>query len=748
MSREMEDKFKDIYWKGSFDDFLEKVKARPKLMTRTSYQYIYDMIEFFDSEEEEEFGERIKRYTLFTDPFENKHGVYGMDHAIDELVSKIRTTAKIGGDERILVLMGPIASAKTSIVNLLMRGMEEYSKQDEGGLYRITWVFPKELFSEDFGFKVKESSSSGQSYAALNDRDIIATVKCDLRDNPLLLIPREYREEFYHSILGGNEHVPKKLREGRLCYNCQSIFNYLMKEYNGNLTEVLKHVRVERFVISEMTRDGLATVESRENLEGQSPMVVWGGEDYAAVENILRGIELHKFSGKWRDANRGIIHFTDMFKRPAEYLQYLLSAAQEHVIDFNGVHGYVDAGIFGTSNPTEYLLFKKNPLNAGLDDRIRKINVGYVLNYMDEENIYMRDLKDAGITAVRYSEDDIHMHPHFTEVVSLWAVLTRMEKPVPAYYTNKALSEEKIRIITSLTPLQKAKLYARELSDDIPTELKSHFMDPYLVRLVKWEHQNREVESEGMHGVSPRVIQNMLADIIDATKPGECISTFRVLEGLEKIVSDGPAKYPFLGKEPSGKYSDFEEFLKVVRGEYNKTVAKEVEWALIGLQRESIRKRIEEYVRLVKSYKSGELVWNHVTRQNEKPSEEKMRWVESKLGVTNTTRDKFREELMANIGKNAIEDNNNLSSPDAVYDGIMEKVEKGLYEEKKNQLNITLQELSMNILRYGTPQFDQVKPGIKKEIEEMIERMVKDYNYCRKCANDVIHYTLSENILK
>lgn len=750
ITTEMEDEFKDKYWRGSFDDFLERLRASPVSMTRTTYQYLYDMIEFFGSEEEEEFGERINRYRIFTDPFENKHGVYGLDHATDELVSKIRTTAKIGGDERILVLMGPIASAKTSIVKLLMRGMEEYSKQDEGALYRITWVFPKELCSKEFGFNVNETDNieSPQSYAHLDDKDIIAAVKCDLRDNPLLLIPREYREEFYHDILGGNEHVPKKLREGRLCYNCQNIFDYLMKEYKGSFRDVLKHIRVERFCMSEMGRNGLATVQSINNQESQSPLVVWGGQDYATVENILRGIELHRFSGKWGDANRGIIHFTDMFKRPSEYLQYLLSASQEHIIDFNGVEGYIDVMIIGTSNTAEYLTFKKRPMNAGLDDRIRKTNVPYVLNYKKEEKIYSRDMKEADITNIRYSEEDIHLYPHVLEIVSLWAVLTRLEKPVPDHYKDIGLSEEKEGIASGLTPLQKAKLYAGEIPGDISQEMRQHFLDQYLLRLVKQEHQNREIESEGMYGVSPRVIQNMLADITDATKPGECISTFRVLEGLEKIVSDGPAKYPFLRRSKSGGYFNFREFVSIVRQEYNKSAAKEVEWALIGIQREDVEKRIREYVRLVKSYKNGEMLWNPVTRRKEKPSEEKMKWVESKLGVTDARKDEFREQLMAKIGTYAIPSTHSSLDQGIVYEDLMEMVELGLYEEKKNSLSISLKELSMHILRYGTPQFEHINPVIKQEIEEMVERMVEDYNYCQKCAKEVIHYTLSENILK
>ena len=45
----------------------------------------------------------------------------------------------LGTDKRILLLHGPVGSAKSTIARLLKKGLEHYSRTDAGALYTFAW---------------------------------------------------------------------------------------------------------------------------------------------------------------------------------------------------------------------------------------------------------------------------------------------------------------------------------------------------------------------------------------------------------------------------------------------------------------------------------------------------------------------------------------------------------------------------------------------------------------------------------
>ena len=78
----------------------------------------------------------------------------------------------------------------------------------------------------------------------------------------------------------------------------------------------------------------------------------------------------------------------------------------------------------------------------------------YLLDYRIEQRIY-----DAQIRArARLGK---HVAPHVAWVTALWAVLTRMRKPLAEKYP-KALSD----LVAKLAPLEKAQLYADGVAPD------------------------------------------------------------------------------------------------------------------------------------------------------------------------------------------------------------------------------------------------------------------------------------------
>ena len=132
--------YRKLHWEGSFEDYLNLILKTPAI-TRTAFQRLYDMILGHGTEEVYENKEKITRFKFFTE-FAARHGdaVFGIDRPLMQLVNTFKSAALgYGTERRVILLHGPVGSAKSTIARLLKRGLEEYSRTDEGMLYTFSW---------------------------------------------------------------------------------------------------------------------------------------------------------------------------------------------------------------------------------------------------------------------------------------------------------------------------------------------------------------------------------------------------------------------------------------------------------------------------------------------------------------------------------------------------------------------------------------------------------------------------------
>ena len=93
-----------------------------------------------------------------------------------------------------------------------------------------------------------------ESYAHLEDDDVDARLSGDLRDHPLLLIPRAARRKLFDQLkaaghLEGDFQVPEYLRDGDLSPRSRAVADALLVSYKGDLQRVLQHVQRALFVL-------------------------------------------------------------------------------------------------------------------------------------------------------------------------------------------------------------------------------------------------------------------------------------------------------------------------------------------------------------------------------------------------------------------------------------------------------------------------------------------------------------------
>ncbi|MCA8938340.1 MAG: hypothetical protein KDB07_00910, partial [Planctomycetes bacterium] len=562
------ERYQRLSWQGSFVEYLGRVAEDPYKHTRTAYQLMRDMLYHFGVRSHEDNGEKIQAFKLFDDPFgSGSERIFGLERSIKQIVNYIDAGAREQSKERILILHGPVGTAKTSIGDMIARGLEAYTAAPEGEVYTFSWRFGKD-FNGQGGGAIGFGGSSKADYAGLHNP--VAVLPSQLHEHPLLLIPKEERSQLLEKMfkskgLSDEFVIPHKLIDGELEYNSKQIYNYLIRLYEGNWLKVMDHVLVQRVQFSESAGIGIAKIPPQSNAESASQAVSID-ENFRFISNLLTSVNLVRYFGKYVHGNRGLVHYSDIFKKPSAYLQHLLGAVEEHRMDFGEVGNHIDCCIIGTTNIHEYLALRQDPISKALRSRMRKLDVPYLRNYRDEEKIYRRGLRPF--------RKKLKIAPHTTELASKWAVMTRVEPS--ELHQSEELDAETRELLANLTPSTKAMIYAGMVPP--------HFSNKDRQKLTQRTRRMlfNEIKYEGMNGVATRTLQNLIADMCEETK-ADCITPFRVFDLLEELVEQGPENHDFLAREAEGQWFDFLGFVTVLRREYDEILASEIGNSIVDI---------------------------------------------------------------------------------------------------------------------------------------------------------------------
>jgi serine protein kinase len=587
-------RFREQHWEGSFSDYLQIVAKDPKI-ARSAFQRVYDMIVSHGVTEYTENKRSLVKYHFFEDrPFDGVDAIFGLDDSLMHMVNVFKAAARnYGTERRVLLLHGPVGSAKSTVVRLLKKGLEEYSKTPEGALYTFRWTRLSE--------PLPEHAKSGDE------------MHCPMHEDPLHLIPVESRTVVLEKLNAGKKETEQINIQGELCPACRQIYRELLRKYDGDWTRVIEHVIVRRMILSEKDRIGIGTFQPKDE-KNQDSTELTGDINYRRIAEYGSDSDprAFNFDGEFNIANRGIIEFIEVLKLDVAFLYDLLGASQEHKIKPKKFpQTDIDEVIIGHTNEPEYRKLQNNEFMEALRDRTVKIDFPYITRLSDEIKVYLKDYNAAKIRGK-------HIAPHTVEMAAMWAVLTRLEEPKKA----------------GLTAVQKLKLYDGKtlpgFTEDNIKELK------------------RESAREGMEGISPRYVQDKISNALVSDQAGSCVNPFMVLNQLES----GLQHHSLITTEEQRKR--FKELLSVVKQEYEDIVKNEVQRAIIA-DEEAIRKLCANYIDNIKAYTQKERVRNKYTGQDEEPDERLMRSIEEKIGIPDSRKDDFRREIMNYIGALAIE---------------------------------------------------------------------------------------------
>jgi serine protein kinase len=367
------------------------------------------------------------------------------------------------------------------------------------------------------------------------------------------------------------------------------------------------------------------------------------------------------------------------------FLYDLLGASQEHKVKPKKfAQTDIDEVIIGHTNEPEYRRLQNNEFMEALRDRTVKIDVPYVTRLSDEIKIYEKSFNHDKVRGK-------HIAPHTIEVAAMWAVLTRLEMPKHA----------------NLTLLQKMKLYNGKtlpgFTEDNIIELK------------------REAPGEGMHGISPRYIQDKISNALVAHPEEDNLNPFMVLHELET----GLRHHSLITSQDQLQH--YKELLAVVKQEYEDIVKNEVQRA-IAADEDALQRLCANYIDNVKAYTQREKVRNRYTGNYEEPDERLMRSVEEKIDIPESRKDDFRREIMNYIGALAID---GKKFDYKTNERLQKALELKLFEDQKDSIKLT--SLVSNVVDKST----------QEKIDVVKSRLIKYYGYNEASATDVLNFVAS-----
>src|SRR5262245_16347361 len=121
-----------LAWEGTFRDYFELVLQNSNV-SKLSHARICDMITGAGVEKINEGSrDEINRYGFFSDE------LFGIEGPIARIVEYFKSAGqRLEVRKRILLLMGPVGGGKSTIVTMLKRGLEQYTRTNKGAVYAI-----------------------------------------------------------------------------------------------------------------------------------------------------------------------------------------------------------------------------------------------------------------------------------------------------------------------------------------------------------------------------------------------------------------------------------------------------------------------------------------------------------------------------------------------------------------------------------------------------------------------------------
>jgi len=750
----------------SFEEFLNELVARPEVVVRNVFQVFHDMMKAY-------VGEGIDEYP--DDP-ESIHYAYydcsklfveGADYPFfadrlfaNRLVSLVEALKRGAQQNKIYIFKGPPGCGKSTFLNNLLRKFEEYANTDAGQRYETVWRFDRKILGAHGDLeahpvleklsrlldapaadlqgaphrgKAEDSLEGSEAYMAANYSPYLADdfieVPCPSHDNPLLMIPKHRRREFFDDLFQNNEFKWKLSTEKEYdwvfretpCTICSSLYEALLDRLK-NPREVYRMIYARPYRFNRRLGEGISVFNPgdkplRRNVMGNPILQRW-------IDSLLRDSNRVKYIfSQYAKTNNGIYALMDVKSHNTERLIELHNIISEGIHKVEDIEENVNSLLLAVMNPED----EKNIQGfQSFLDRIEYINIPYVMDLSTEVEIY-RNIFGKHIDE-RFLPRVLH---NFARVI-----------------ISSRLNIKSESMLEWIGDPKKYRLYCDENLQLLKMEIYTGYIPGWLSeedrkRLTAKRRRSiiAESEKEGGHGISGRDSIKIFNKFYSAfAKDDKLINMSDLCKFFTKI--DKSVKDLI----PAGL---LDSLLRM----YDYTILQEVKESLYYYNEEQIAREIQNYLFAI-NFEIGSVETCTYTGEKLEITEEFLEEVETRLLGTKAD----KEQRLAFRRSSQKEYTTRTLTQEIMVDGLpitetnifQSMHDRYVYNLKEKVLDPFLENENFRraIKDYAGEDFKTYDKRIREDVTYLIGNLCEKYRYTEQGAKEVCMYVIDNELAK
>ncbi len=711
----------------SLSEWKELAMLRPQII-RSAPQYAKDCLEFYKQTSEQRFGRRYKVLEALNLSEKPDEQLVGHGHVQARLYEILTTLCR--DNSKMILLLGPNGSAKSTLWNAMSYALDCYSKTPEGARYTIEWVFPRdEHHGRRLGF-VADEQDNEDGFAFMDDEKIDKIVD-DSGCSPAWLYEKEARLKYFpespRKYLLENELSPQAYKILQELINIYKTKHKVLTEYSPD--EILKlaerHIRIRRTYVSKTYQEGLTVIDP-----GNNPIHMTQKSrqqfmfDRKKNPRMLKNIEVPELTGPLSQSSNGMMILEDSLEGILQFVSQYFNDKRKLNVD--GERYTLDILVVGSINPEKFNLLRQDPEYNRFRTRLEIINVPYLLDYGLESDIYRSKIDDL--------REYYHIAPHTESLFALFCVMSRLEPMMknPQYkgYDDQedllALKDK----LQNMSLLDKAQLYHEHRVPE--TVAQRHKLNSDQQQVInrnldlifnEWGQEGRQ------YNFSYREVDAIIdRAMIDA--PHGFLSPISLMKKLSDVIRYEREDYPFL--KVSEK--DYEQLLRDLDTEYFRIINEEMRDVFRFDYESQIVEEIETY--LVKGLRVIYLDKTPILDQSGKDMTEVFLTEREKMifgeKQSETQRQKFWYDFSAKVEPGV----SPLENIRKIFESQIYQARERLYQMRRTEIE---KKLDYMLAFLEGEKLTNLSPQERIEIEVNIEKLLAK-GYTRDSAHELTGY--------
>jgi len=730
----------------SFEEFLHEVLRHPERVMRNVYQIYCDMIHTFVPDGVDEYGDdpesiRFLKYDFNRLFAEGSDRPFFADRLFANRLMRHIESFNVGAKQnKIYIFDGPHGSGKSTFLNNLLRKFEEYANSPAGSRFEVVGRLKRDhlvgglhslsSLTEKLAWVLendgKQDLATEVKCACDNDRDLSGYfyAPCPSHDNPLLMIPKEIRRQFFDDLFENDAFKWKLFTEKKYewifheepCTICVSIYQELLRRFQDPL-KVMECIHARPYVFNRRLGEGVSVFNP-----GDKPLkhTVMGNELIQRnLDALFSGTKRVSYLySRYAKTNDGIYALMDIKQHNTDRLMELHNIISDGVHKVEDIEERVDSLLFALMNPEDKKLLDE--LHA-FADRVEYINIPYVLDLQTEVDIYRENfgkhIDESFLPRVLHN---------FARVI----IATRLRTKSEAMEEWIGTPEKYEMYCDIHLQLLKMEIFTGYIPEWLKEEDVAAFTSKRRLKLIA------ESEKDGWKGLSGRDSIRLFNEfystyarrdkLIDMSMLGKF---FRKLCKYQRDIL------------PMG-------FLDSLLRLYNFTVLQEVKESLYYYNEEQISREVANYIFGV-NFEYGSIEVCQFTGDKLEIGDEFFNRLESRLNIEQSSRVAFRNGVQKAYTTSALPQEMLRDGLDLTETSLFTHLfEKCIYNLKEKVLDPFLKNENFRraVKDFNREEFKTYDKKIQQDVAFLMENLQLKHRYSQQGAKEICIYVIDNNL--